>query len=173
VKLSLTTFGDEQFARDLLRFGERAGDLRPAFEAISDDFYEIEKQQFASEGGFASAGWPALSENYARWKAKHFPGKPILQRSGALMESLTNPFASGAVHEIDRDTLRLGTDVRSDDGFPYPAAHQRPLQGQERRRPIELREVDRRRWVKIIQQHIVSRETGSDASALSGIMAAL
>jgi hypothetical protein len=173
VQVSLTTFGDEQFVRDLLRFGERAGDMRPAFEAIADDFYEIEKQQFASEGGFASAGWPGLSENYARWKAKHYPGKPILQRSGTLMESLTNPFASGAVKEITRDTLRLGTDVTSDKGFPYPAAHQRPLQGQKQRRPIELREADRRRWVKILQRHIVSNEIGPEASALAGLLASV
>lgn len=172
MRLSLTTFGDEQFARELLRFGERAGDLRPAFEDISDDFYDIERQQFASEGGFASAGWPALSENYARWKARNFPGKPILQRTGALMESLTSPFAAGAVHDVTSDTLRLGTDVRSPKGFPYAATHQRPLQGQEQRRPIELREVDRRRWVKLIQAHIVGQRDGSQ-SALSGLMAAL
>jgi hypothetical protein len=48
-------------------------------------------QQFATEGSFGGHGWAALSPRYAAIKATMFPGKPILQATGALRQAASNP----------------------------------------------------------------------------------
>lgn len=40
-----------------------------------------------SQGGVFDANWPRLSQKYALYKAKKFPGRPIMERSGKLKES--------------------------------------------------------------------------------------
>lgn len=72
---------------------------------------------FDAEGG-ASGNWAPLSVSYAKWKAAHYPGKPILQRTGALQAALTGP-GSNARREVSGDTLTFGTS-----GLPYASLHQ-------------------------------------------------
>ena len=43
---------------------------------------------FATQGAEGRTGrWAALAPGYAAWKAKHFPGKKILVRKGAMKEA--------------------------------------------------------------------------------------
>lgn len=140
--LSFTFYGEAQLERTLERY-EAAGDMTEAWEAIADDFARIERRQFATEGRYASGGWSPLSPRYAQWKARHYPGKPILEREGDLMTSLTQrPFGIEVITPTD---LWMGSDV------DYGRHHQRGSGRLPRRRPVELTETDRRRWVKIVQ----------------------
>lgn len=41
----------------------------------------------ASQGGVFDATWPRLNQKYAVYKAKKFPGRPIMERSGKLKDS--------------------------------------------------------------------------------------
>lgn len=41
----------------------------------------------ASQGGVFDATWPRLSQKYAVYKAKKFPGRSIMERSGKLKDS--------------------------------------------------------------------------------------
>jgi phage gpG-like protein len=41
----------------------------------------------ASQGGVFDANWPRLSQKYAVYKAKKFPGRSIMERSGKLKDS--------------------------------------------------------------------------------------
>jgi phage gpG-like protein len=147
--------GEVQLARALSRFGENVKDLRPAFNQISSLFYNIEKKQFTSEGSYGSGGWKALSPKYAEWKARNYPGKPILQRSGRMMSSLTGQ-TGDTVREMGPLWLRLGTSVY------YAFFHQRGTKYMPKRKPIELTEIDKRNWVKAVQRFLVNmaREKG-------------
>lgn len=49
------------------------------------------KRQFDTEGGFASGGWAPLSSDYADRKAVMYPGKGILQATGALKQAASRP----------------------------------------------------------------------------------
>jgi hypothetical protein len=49
------------------------------------------RQQFESEGGFAGQPWASLSPSYAAWKSAHYPGKPILQATGAMRQAASRP----------------------------------------------------------------------------------
>ena len=76
-------------------------------------------KQFDAEGAGPIAGsWAPLSVSYAKWKEAHYPGKPLLVRTGALKAALTGPGA-GARRDISGDSLTFGTT-----GIPYASFHQ-------------------------------------------------
>jgi phage gpG-like protein len=45
---------------------------------------------FESKGSSIGERWPPLSPEYAIWKGRHFPGRPLLVRTGRMKRSLTN-----------------------------------------------------------------------------------
>lgn len=92
----------------------RAGkvDLRPIFRTIGVGYRKevagiFGKQQPRGE----DFKWPPLSPKYAAWKAKKFPGKPILQRTGALIASMTSEGANGNISLIGKASAVFGTSV--------------------------------------------------------------
>lgn len=163
MRLDLDVFGDTQFSRELLRMGDRVEDMRPIFRELADDFYELERRQFDSEGGEASGGWRPLAESTLKRKADMNLDPRILHATLALRKSLTERGAPGSIMRITRDELVLGTAVKSKGGFPYPAAHQNPKKGQTQRRVIEFTPMNRVMWVKKIQAYMVGRDRGAAA----------
>lgn len=146
-RLSFDFYGDVQLDRTLARVGANAADASPAWDKIADRFAAAERRQFATQGGYGSGGWAPLSPKYATWKAKHYPGKGILVRTGELEASLTRrPFG---IEVIQAASLTIGS------GVPWGRFHQAG-DGVPRRRPIELPESERREWVKILQKHLMS-----------------
>lgn len=146
-RLRFAFFGEEQVDRTIVRMIDAATDARPAWEAMADSFQQAEARQFRTEGLYGSGGWAPLSPRYAAWKARHYPGATILVRTGDLRDSLTRrPFGVEVI--LPRRAI-FGSDVR------YGGFHQRG-DGVPRRRPVELPESLRRRWVKILQRFLVT-----------------
>lgn len=150
-RLHFEFYGETQVDRTLERF-EAAADMRPAWEALADRFAFVERRQFATEGAYASGGWAPLSPAYAAWKARHYPGQPILRRTDDLFESLTvRPFDEhGGIEVIEPSHMMLGSAVR------YGRFHQHGTRRMPRRRPVELTEAERREWVRIVQRYLVT-----------------
>lgn len=147
VRITLEFYGDVQLDRTLARF-EAVEDARPAWEVLAERFARLERRQFATEGRAASGGWPALSPDYAAWKARHYPGKPILEREGDLKASLTSrPFG---VEVLEPAFMVVGSDVE------YGRYHQHGGGNLPQRRPVELPESERRTWARILQRFIVT-----------------
>ena len=71
---------------------------------------------FASEGRGA---WPQLSEAYARWKAKNYPGKGILELTGAYRTAVTQIGSAYNVLETTDNSLTYGVS-----GLDYPVFHE-------------------------------------------------
>lgn len=147
MRLTLEVYGDRQLDRKLLRYADRVGDLEPVFDELADDFLSIETRQFSSEGRFASGGWAQLAESTV---ARRGSAHPILDDHGDLRASLTDAAAKGAIRQITSDSLFVGTDV------DYAQYHQQGTRRMPRRRPVEFREADRRRWVKAIQRYLTT-----------------
>lgn len=145
VEIRFTIFGEEQVARTLGRIEAAPEDARPVFEEWRTRFLRLERRQFATEG-INSGGWAPLSPRYARWKAKHYPGKTILRRTDELWRSLT---VGPEVNVIEPTYMVLGSAVE------YGRYHQKGTPRMPRRRPVELPEAERREWVKIMQRYIV------------------
>lgn len=150
VRLKFSVFGDVQLDRTLARFSEAASDMRPAWEILRDRFLVLERRQFATEGGYGSGGWSPLSPTYAAWKARVAPGAKILHLTGELEDSLTQ----GPQIDIRTESIMiLGSAVS------HGEYHQRG-DGVPQRRPVELRESERREWVKVMQRWIIGNGLG-------------
>lgn len=146
MRFVMEMFGETQVDRTLTRLIDAATDARPAWDEIADRFASIEEQQFSSEGRAGSGGWAPLSSAYAQWKARHYPGKPILERSGSLRDSLTRrPFP---IEKIDRLDMTIGSDSE------YGRYHQAGTERMPQRKPVDLTEYQRRDLVKIMQAHV-------------------
>ena len=101
---------------------------RPA----EDWFYQIEREQFATEGAAGASGtWPRVAPATARAKARDGRGTfPTLQRSGTMMQALTRPGGLDSIIERtgDRIVFRL----------PSPAQfHQRGTRRMPQRKVVD------------------------------------
>lgn len=68
-------------------------DLTPVWQGpVRQIFFTMMREQFKDEGAYTSGEkWVPLNPAYAAWKAKKYGEKPILQREGYLIDSLTKP----------------------------------------------------------------------------------
>jgi phage gpG-like protein len=146
-RVTWTFYGEAQIDRTLARIELAAADASPAWELIAEEFLVAEREQFATEGGSGSGGWPQLSEPYAAWKARHYPGAKILRRTGDLEDSLTE---GPEIRVIEPHFMILGSAV------PYGRYHQQGSDRMPRRRPIDLTETLRRSWVKVLQRYLIT-----------------
>ena len=94
----------------------RAANLQPIWPTIETIFWKWEREQFEGEGAL-SGGWPPLSQKYAEWKARHYPGRRILELRGYLKESMTGRGRYTVLDEAPQH-LVIGTSV------PYARKHQ-------------------------------------------------
>ncbi|MBT4498064.1 MAG: hypothetical protein HOC74_10105 [Gemmatimonadetes bacterium] len=146
--------GQKQLDRALGLYSANIKDLRGVWPDIRDDFLEGGQAQFASQGKSGSGGWKALSPAYAAWKNAHFPGKPILQRQGDLIGSLTNKSNKRFIYRPSKLGLAIGTRV------PYARYHQTGTPDMPARPPIQLTKAQQTRWMKLIQEHIFNTGQG-------------
>lgn len=125
-------------------------DFRDAWEPMAEDFRSSEAEIFAEEG----PGWAPLAPAYGKWKAKHYPGMPILVRSGALEVSLTQADSDGNINEIYPLEMMLGTDLKVPGGkYTLGMLHQtgtrphkRSPNGMPARPPVIIRPGLQEQW---------------------------
>lgn len=148
MRFTFTIEGETQIDRTLARFADNIGDASPLWDILADRFVKLEARQFKSEGAYGSGGWAALSPRYAAWKAKAYPGKPILERTGALKGSLTRrPLG---IEVLTPKSMTIGS------GIDYGKFHQAGGGRLPQRRPVELPEGERRYWVGLIQRFVAT-----------------
>lgn len=146
--LTLTVTGAEPVTQQLLRIQAGMKNLTPAFEGMAAEFARIEGEQFRTEGAAGGEKWKALSPWYAWYKEQAFPGKPILQRTGALVTSLTKlPLG---IQQIGYREAAFGTDV------PYGIYHQTGTRWMPARPPIQLTLAGQMRMAKILHTYLVT-----------------
>lgn len=130
----------------------RTSNMRPALEAVGDDFRSVMTGVFAS-GGAAVGGWPRLSRKYAARKARQRPTAPPGVFTGVLRESLTRKGARYARQRIEQNAIVVGTKAPHAHLFRDGRRRQRP------RRLIPRRTTLQRRWTPIIAAHVAGRDT--------------
>lgn len=140
--------GQKQLDRALGVWVGRITDLRGVWDDIRDDFIAGEREQFKTEGGSGSGGWPPLSPVYKAWKDRHYPRRPLLVLNGRLLMSLTNKNNADMVYEKGKLSLKLGTKI------PYAIYHQTGTSKMPARPPIELTERQKTLWPKLIQEYL-------------------
>lgn len=85
-------------------------DLRPLGPVVYDEWFSpMEAEQFQSEGGHGGTPWE-VSEEYAKRKADKYGNLPIEQLPDhALLSSLTDRNAAGAVYDVSETEMVFGS----------------------------------------------------------------
>lgn len=150
-RITLSVDGTAEFDRLFARYDAVFEDLTDIWPAVREKFWEIEKEQFASEGGAGRSGrWKPLSERYKARKLKLYGNKPILQATGDLYGSLTGP-GPHTVYRPGRKDLAIGSNLR------YAIYHYRGGPRLPKREPISLGPVQREEMTKTIQLELVKQ----------------
>ena len=146
---SFSIDGVVEFDRAFNRLDQELDDLRSIWPEVAKTFYQIEAEQFASEGAVGQSGkWAALSKSYAKYKAVKFPNQPILKATNSLFDSMTNPDAPGSIFKPERSELTIGSSV------DYGIHHQRG-KGVPERKVISMNQDQKRQIQKAIQIGLV------------------
>ena len=153
IDFKISVLGDVQFERNLVQFSESISDWTETFKKAGDIFYRVEKEQFDSQGRY-SGGWVALSPKYAAWKAKHWPGRSILERTGVLRTSLLHKSSPYSIYKLSPTRLEIGTNV------PYAIYHQSTGKRRKlpRRPPVDIPKTVmgiKGEWIELFRKRIV------------------
>lgn len=152
MRLSLEAFGEQVFSRELLRIGENAGDMKPAFDEIHTVLMGASRRQFSTQGGY-SGGWQPLAPSTVAYKRRNGLDRRILHATLRLRNSLTQPSHPDHVYEASADEMFSGSRV------PYGGYHQSGGGNLPRRRPVDFSAGGGPRVkndiVKILQRHLL------------------
>jgi len=147
-KITFEILGKKKIVTILSRIKTRVKNLSPAFRNIANSFRDIEKKTFEGQG--RPVGWKPLDPKYAAWKAKNYPGKPIMVLTGDLKKSLTSK-GGDHVEIISPHELEIGT--RDKLGlFHQKGAGRLPV-----RKNISPTPRDMTEWVNITRNFIISK----------------
>jgi phage gpG-like protein len=144
--ITIEAVNAREVTMNMAGFASDVSDLTPVWSEVAPVLEAQTAEKFASEGAAGEHGeWAELSPDYGAWKEKHFPGMPILQRGGGLLDS----FTEGGADHVDR---RTETVLEWGSAVPYSVYHQmgyRTRLGTGRRKPKEdgLAEVPARRQI--------------------------
>lgn len=130
-RYQVKTYGDTIVARKLMRLADRAGDMRPAWPAVT----EVVARGFERSYQLQGPGWAKLRPSTVRQRiAEGYSGtSPIRTRSGHDRRQMTNAYFLAQDTRESRHTLDIwGTDVAE--------IHQYGRSGQNKMsaRPLQL-----------------------------------
>lgn len=149
MRLDLDTFGEKQFSRELLRVGQNAGDMRPAFDQVHELMLDVEERQFSTQGRAFSGGWKPLAPRTLSYKARRGLDMRILHATLRLRKSLTQRSHADHVYRATSDEMFVGSRV------PYGPFHQSGTKTMPQRRPFQFDGAVRSDIVKILQRHLL------------------
>lgn len=84
----LTVTGDKELVKKLLAFTKQSSlDLKNGLDESGFELTQFIGEVFVSRGRIIGKPWPRLNDDYADWKARRYPGRPPLIRTGEMMRS--------------------------------------------------------------------------------------
>lgn len=155
VRFTAKIAGFEQFDRVFTKVRDSIVNWQPIFEEMAKAFYEQQELQFEKEGAFGDlSGWKPLTEKYYSWKQKKFPGTKTLELTGKLRESLTKQGAEGNITEINPLSMRIGTNLKTKNGYTLGTLHQLGTKKMVARPPLRFSSFLKREWTQIIRKNL-------------------
>lgn len=149
LRVTIDGTGGKLLDRELLAFAERLAVPVAGLQAAATIMRRASEEQFQTEGGHASGGWPELAASTVKERGS---AHPILRVTDALFDSMTRKFDSRHIEKIDPsgESLRFGTTV------PYAIYHgsTKPRSKIPYRPPLALSESDKVEIIKSMQAAI-------------------
>lgn len=88
LSITVKVSGTKEVKAKLRKLGQELYMLQSAMTAIGDSLSKYYRDVgFSSQGGVFGGQWPRLSPAYAARKAKEYPGRPILVKTGKMQRS--------------------------------------------------------------------------------------
>jgi phage gpG-like protein len=141
-RMTFEVFGDKVVARKLLRFGERALDMSPAWDDVTKEFQRAFERNFAQQG----PGWAPLKPSTVRSRiAQGYSPGPILTKSGAYRRAMTSGLQT---HRSADELIALAPTVPGQ-------FHQHGTKTPMPARPLRLKETEKRNIMKILQRALI------------------
>lgn len=157
VQIQLSVLGEMQLSRAIAGRIRDVSDFSTPFRQIADDLVDMEREAFAREGAYeGNPAWAPLSDRYAAWKARRYPGARILERTGKLRRLMTSPSVDIAPLQL---AVRFSGYTRG--GWDIPALHQTGTRKMPARKPLNLSMRRRRRWLRYFRDHLKIEGTES------------
>jgi len=164
--VSVEVTGTDSVLKGLGAILSNIQDLTPFWrDVLAPKYFQTVQALFATGGRaqgpggkFVGGAWAALSPKYKVWKQQHFPGQPILVRTGALRQSLTwqgGQLGPGGVFTPMPGWVVLGTSV------PWARFHQHGTKRMPAR-PF-MPAIDMAVFVPLLQQWILKTQPGGPA----------
>lgn len=142
-------YGEKLIARKLLRIGDRARDLSPAFDVTVRQMLGMETALFDSEGASSGRPWAPVAPSTLAKKIAAGLDHRTLHMTLRLRRSLTERGATDQIVVITPSAMAFGSSV------PYAGRHQRPRTGTARR-PLDFSESNKRTIIKGLQEFVVA-----------------
>ncbi|MDM7461678.1 MAG: phage virion morphogenesis protein [bacterium] len=144
-------YPDEKPLKRVMLVYQRVENLQPAFERILPLLQHYTENYLAREGRYeGNPPFAPLSPRYARYKAKRYPGAPILTRSGRLRASLAS-ITSDSIADASPDALVYGTRT------PYALYHQYGTRKMPKRPPLKLSKTLSTRIITILRNYLLEQ----------------
>lgn len=160
VELKLDEAELKHFQEIVEERGRRGTNMRPALEAVADDFLDLEESVFATQGRLVlAAGWKKLSPKWLKFKTSHGLSPRILemtQGGGRLRRSLTVHGAPWQLRDVTNDEVVVGTTL----GIANVHQKGRTVRIGNRtvkipaRKFVRLRRTDKQRWIDLQQSYL-------------------
>lgn len=139
-------YGDEQVVREIMRPANNIDDLRPLWPFVVKLLTDIQREQFATEGGRSGRPWQELEEATIAQKGSD----RILIDTGALFRSWTNKTNSGdAIRRFRKDSMDFA-------GAAHGAPHHHGKGHLPVRKVVDLVEGDKNDVVKLMQRFVMT-----------------
>lgn len=147
--------GKAEFDRTFSRLDENFSDLTDIWDDVRDAFWEIEKDQFYTQGkAGASGAWKELSPAYEAQKINKYGTlallSGILRATGALYESLTRQ-TEHTVYEKSKDEMVIGSNLERG------KFHQRGGGRLPQRKVIDFSDKQKKELQKTIQRSLARK----------------
>ena len=146
LSLDIRVTGDRRTIMALDSWARELEDWTPVWELVEPDVYAMADEQWSSKGSRGGDSWPELSPRYAAWKARRYPGQPLMVMTGELREAMTKRGATGQVRIIDRGRMEIGTDL------VHAATHQFGRGDIPQRQFLAVTDRDIDRWRAFAEQ---------------------
>ncbi|MCP4990886.1 MAG: hypothetical protein GY928_34045 [Colwellia sp.] len=139
----------DDYVKDVDDKVKRSHDMTPAMRKIGLYLMGSIRRNFKAEG--RPQRWKPLANATIQDRLrKGFGSGPILQRTGALMNSLTKPGAKGQIFSARKRSLQLSSRI------PYFPYHQRGTSKIPQRVMLDFQKQDRSQISRIINRYILT-----------------